>query len=158
MTGPRTKTMRRIDYIILHCTATPQATTIDSIQRYWKEKLGWKSPGYHFIIKADGTVVNLLPIDHPSNGVKGFNAHSINIAYIGGVDYNGKALDNRTNLQKRSQLDLIRNFLDVFPDAEVCGHRDFLTKGSPNWKECPSFDVKSWLATQDLSSARRPKP
>jgi N-acetylmuramoyl-L-alanine amidase len=150
--------MRPIDYIILHCTATPQTTTIESIQRYWKEKLGWKAPGYHFIIKPDGTVVNLLAIDHPSNGVKGFNAHSINISYIGGVDANGKAVDNRTELQKKAQVDLIKNFLDVFPNAEVCGHRDFLKKGSPGWKECPSFDVATWLKTVDLTSPHRPKP
>jgi N-acetylmuramoyl-L-alanine amidase len=157
MNGLQRKVMRRIDYIVLHCTATPQTTTIESIQNYWKNKLGWKSPGYHFIIKPDGSVVNLLPIDHPSNGVAGHNAHSIHISYIGGVDIKGRAVDNRTDLQKKSQVDLIKNFLDVFPDAEVLGHRDFLVKGSPKWKECPSFDVRDWLKTVDLSSSRRPK-
>jgi N-acetylmuramoyl-L-alanine amidase len=145
--------MRKITHIVLHCTATPQTTTIESIQNHWKNVLKWKSPGYHFIIKPDGTVVNLLAIEHPSNGVKGHNANSLHISYIGGVDKKGKAVDNRTNLQKLSQVDLLRNFLDVFPDAKILGHRDF--KGVT--KECPSFDVAAWLKTVDLSSSRRPK-
>jgi hypothetical protein len=41
--------MRNIKYIAVHCTATPQTTSIDSIKNYWKTNLGWKMPGYHFI-------------------------------------------------------------------------------------------------------------
>lgn len=117
----------------------------------------WKSPGYHFIIKPDGTPVNLLPIEQTSNGVKGHNHDSINISYIGGVDEKGHAVDNRTDLQKLTQIDLIRNFLDVFPDAKVYGHRDFLKRGTAGWKDCPSFDVATWLDTVDISSSKRPK-
>lgn len=145
--------MRNIDHIVLHCTATPQTTKIESIQAYWKNNLKWKTVGYHFIIKPDGTPVNLLPIEHPSNGVKGHNYNSIHISYIGGVDEHGRAVDNRTPLQIQTQIDLIRNFLDVFPHADVLGHRDF-----PGvQKKCPSFDVRAWLKTVDVSSNKRPK-
>lgn len=147
MTGIQTKVMRRIDYIVIHCTATSQKTTIESIKRYWKDMLKWKSPGYHFIIKPCGTVVNLLAIDHIANGVAGFNKNSIHIAYIGGVDGSGMAVDNRTDLQKRAMIDLVKRMLELFPDAEVCGHRDFLKRGTAKWKECPSFDVKTWIKT-----------
>lgn len=133
--------MRKITHIVLHCTATPQTTTVKSIQNYWKNQLGWKSPGYHHIILPDGMIVDLLPIDKPSNGVAGHNANSIHISYIGGIDAKGKAIDNRTPLQIQAQIELIKKYKAMFPAAAIVGHRDF----AGVTKECPSFDVKAWL-------------
>ena len=133
--------MRNINHIVLHCTATPQTTTIESIQRYWRQTLGWKSPGYHYIIKADGTAVNLQPIEKPSNGVAGHNHDSIHISYIGGIDRDGHPLDNRTPAQKLTQIELLKKFKAMFPNADIRGHRDFAGVK----KSCPSFDVKEWL-------------
>lgn len=130
--------MRTIKYIAIHCTATQQSATIESIKNYWKNNLGWKNAGYHIIVKPDGSAVELMPIDKISNGVKGFNSVSINISYVGGVDIKNKPLDNRTDAQKVTLLTLIRRYKEIFPDAIVQGHRDF-----PNVKkDCPSFDVK----------------
>ena len=129
--------MRTIDWLVVHCTATPQTTTVESIQRYWRENLKWKSPGYHFLIEANGTVHNLQPINLPSNGVAGHNANSIHISYIGGV--NGqKAVDNRTEAQKREILRLLTDLKKQFPNAKIQGHRDFPRVA----KACPSFDAK----------------
>lgn len=143
--------MRSIKYIVLHCTATPQTATIQSIQNYWRNTLGWKSPGYHYIIKPDGEVVNLQPIEKVSNGVAGYNSNSIHISYIGGVDSKGRPWDNRTAEQKREQLRLLVVLKKRFPDAEIKGHRDFLVPGSAKWKDCPSFDVAEWLKEIDFS-------
>ena len=130
--------MRRIDWLVVHCTATPQSTTVASIQRYWRENLKWKSPGYHFLIEANGTVYNLQPINLPSNGVAGHNANSIHISYIGGV--NGRqAIDNRTDAQKREILRLLTDLKKQFPNAQIQGHRDFPRVA----KACPSFDAKT---------------
>ncbi|WPC14746.1 N-acetylmuramoyl-L-alanine amidase [Riemerella anatipestifer] len=63
--------MRTIKYIVLHCTATSQTTTIESIKRFWREKLGWKNVGYHYIIKPDGEIVQLADLNTITNGVKG---------------------------------------------------------------------------------------
>jgi len=132
--------MRKITHIVLHCTATPQTTSIDSIKAHWKQ-IGWKNVGYHFIIKASGERVQLLDISKVSNGVAGHNANSIHISYIGGVDAKGKAVDNRTIPQKIAQMEIVKELKEAFPDAVVCGHRDF-----PNVKkDCPSFDVAKWL-------------
>jgi N-acetylmuramoyl-L-alanine amidase len=138
--------MRNIKYLVLHCTATPQNTSIESILRYWRTVLGWKNPGYHYIIKPNGEVVKMLPIEQIANGVAGFNSVSIHIAYIGGVDAKSRGLDNRTAAQIASQIKLLKELKAKFPAAEIKGHRDF-----PNVKkECPSFDVKSWLKTITL--------
>lgn len=158
--------MRKIDYIVLHCTAGPQNQTVESIQAYWKNHLGWKSPGYHHMIKPSGEIVDLLPIEFPSNGVAGFNAHSIHISYIGGVDVRrivkdgkpvnvlGKSIDNRTLQQMCAMEFLVRKYHSMFPEAKIMGHRDFSPDKNRNgiiepseWmKTCPSFSVKQWLA------------
>ena len=133
--------MRSIKYLVLHCTATPQNTTIDSIKNYWKTVLGWKNPGYHYMIKANGEIVNTFPLEQIANGVAGYNTPSIHISYIGGVDAKNNPIDNRTDAQKASQIKLLKQLKQQFPNAEIKGHRDF-----PNVKKaCPSFDVKTWL-------------
>ena len=164
------KPNRIIKYIVLHCTAGPQNQSVASIQAYWRS-LGWKKDGYHHIILLDGDIVDLVNPDEPSNGVKGFNANSINICYIGGVELvkkldpkgrpinvPGKAVDNRTDEQKASQKFLVRMYHNWFPDAKILGHRDFSEDKnrdgviSPDeWmKTCPSFSVKEWLKTFEL--------
>ena len=130
--------MRAINYIVVHCTATQPDVKIESIKRYWKENLKWKSPGYHYMIKADGEIVNTLPIDQVSNGVAGWNSQIINISYIGGIDKSGNPKDTRTAEQKASILKLLKELKSKFPKAKIQGHRDF-----PNvHKACPSFDAK----------------
>ena len=132
--------MRKINNIVIHCTATSQKSTVSSICRYWNEQLGWRSPGYHFLIEANGKIHNLQSIDKASNGVKGHNADSIHISYIGGIDDKCNAIDNRTTEQIKSMLKIVKEMQRLFPKAEIKGHRDF-----PNVKkECPCFDVKLW--------------
>lgn len=135
--------MRRIDYIVLHCTGTQPEAKIPSIQRYWREVKGWKSPGYHIIIEANGDYTMLLPFDKVSNGVAGHNAHSIHVCYIGGIDRKGKAMDTRTPEQIKAMTTIVKDLQSKYPTAKVLGHRDF-----PKVKKaCPSFDVAAWLKT-----------
>lgn len=132
---------RNIKFIVVHCTATPQDTSIEAIKNYWKEHLGWHNVGYHYIIKKNGEIVQLAHESMIANGVQGFNTASIHLSYIGGVDKNGKPMDNRTAEQKEAMFDLIIKLSNRYPQAEIKGHRDFpLVK-----KACPSFDVKKWL-------------
>lgn len=134
---------RRIDFIVVHCTATPQNTKVQSILNYWKNVLKWSRPGYHFVIEADGNVVKLQDIEEPTNGVAGFNRNSVHVSYIGGIDRSGKPIDNRTPEQKKAMTELltkVRNQITLnqrtFPIIQ--GHKDF-----PGVKKaCPSFDAK----------------
>lgn len=140
--------MRNISYIVLHCTATPQTTTVEGIENHWKS-IGWKSPGYHRLIEPDGTINKLSHFDKPTNGVKSHNHNSIHISYIGGVDHKNKPLDNRTEAQKASIIDCVYEALSYIRSGGsskgviIQGHRDF-----PNVnKACPSFDCSeySWI-------------
>ena len=132
--------MREIKYIVLHCTATAGDAKVSSIVRYWKENLGWKNPGYHFIIDTTGKVSHIHPLESPSNGVRGYNANSIHISYIGGIDENAKGKDTRTAEQYMVMSALVQSMKAVHPDAKIMGHRDF-----PDVKkECPSFDAATF--------------
>lgn len=133
--------MRKITNIVVHCTATPQTTTIESIRNYWKKNLGWKQPGYHIIVKPNGDKERLALDETICNGVKNHNANSIHVSYIGGVDEKGKALDNRTDAQKKTLLETLCGLKAMYPNAKIRGHRDFANVA----KECPSFDVQEWL-------------
>lgn len=127
--------MREIKYIVVHCTATPQTTTVKSIQNHWKNNLGWKSPGYHRLIDASGKIHVLSNYALPTNGAAGFNTVSIHVSYIGGVD-GKKAVDNRTPEQKATMLQLLTELKAQFSKAKILGHRDLGAK-----KACPSFDA-----------------
>lgn len=144
--------LRNIKYIVIHCTATSPLTTIESIQRYWREVKGWKdTPGYHYLIKPDGEIVKLLDESKNSYGVYAHNSECISISYIGGIDKNGKAKDTRTRKQEVAMFNKIVELTERYPNAIVLGHRDF-----PGVKKaCPSFDVKQWLAsyTPDIDIA-----
>lgn len=129
---------RKIKYLVVHCTATPQTTTIESIQNHWRKVLGWKSPGYHYIVKPDGTIVNLQPESLASNGVADYNTPSIHISYIGGIDAAGKAIDNRTVAQRNSLAIALYILKQRYPDAVIQGHRDFPKVA----KDCPCFHAK----------------
>lgn len=134
--------MRDIKYIAVHCTATQPKASIAAILRYWKDNLGWKSPGYHYIIDVYGNITNLQPEEKLSNGVKGYNQISVNVSYIGGVDEKNKAKDTRTDEQKASLLKILKELKTKYPNAKIQGHRDFPGVN----KACPSFDAKSEYA------------
>lgn len=142
--------MRTIKYIAVHCTAGSQHTTIKELQQEFKRK-GWKNPGYHYVVAADGTITQLLDEDKPSNGVKGYNSVLINVAYIGGIDAEGKPVDNRTDAQKASLAGLLGVLRKKYPTATIQGHRDFSPDRNRNGriepseyiKACPCFDAKA---------------
>ena len=141
--------MRSIKRIFVHCTAGSQRQTINDLMAELKRKK-WKHPGYHYVIQADGTITQLLGEQFVSNGVKGYNSTAVNVAYMGGIDERGKAVDNRTPEQKTSLVKLLKELKGRYPKAEILGHRDISPDTNGNgkvdsWeriKECPCFDAK----------------
>lgn len=146
--------MRKIKYIVVHCSAGRQTQNALDIINYHTSKkgLGWKVPGYHFIIEPDGFTVNAVPVERVSNGVKGFNSVCINICYIGGIDFSNPdkpSIDNRTPQQKDALRKLLTRLKKLFPQAKIQGHRDFSPDLNGNgvvdaWeriKDCPCFDA-----------------
>lgn len=91
--------MRKIKYIVVHCTAGSQRQTVGDLLSEFSRK-GWRNPGYHVVIMPDGSRRQLLDFSRIANGVRGHNADAIHVAYVGGIDAHGRALDNRTEAQK----------------------------------------------------------
>lgn len=150
----RLSKMRKITRVFIHCSAGFGG--VESIKRHWKS-LGWKSVGYHRLIETDGSVHALAPYESVTNGVKYYNANSIHICYIGGVDRHNVniAKDTRTYDQKeaiiceiQNALNFLKDYQDV-QDVKILGHRDISPDKNLNgrvdsWeriKECPSFDA-----------------
>ena len=134
--------MRDIKRIFVHCTASSQSTTIKALQLEFKRK-GWRNPGYHYVVDADGKITQLLDDSKISNGVQGWNSNAINVAYIGGIDAANHAADNRTPAQKSSLVSLLKLLIKRYPDAAIMGHRDIWGAESPGkWKKmCPCFNA-----------------
>lgn len=132
---------RAIKYIAIHCTATQPSATVAAIQRYWRDSLGWKSSGYHLLIEPNGTINRLLDFNQVANGVKGFNSVSVHISYIGGINKEGKPIDNRTDAQKKAILLCINEVIKWSNNKclIIQGHRDFPNQN----KSCPCFDAKA---------------
>lgn len=136
---------RQITHIFVHCTATLPTASVESIQQGWRS-IGWKNPGYHYIVKADGTVVTLQPEDKASNGVKGYNAHAIHVAYIGGLRIlNGTKIyeDTRTLEQMAGLRQILRELRGRYPKAIILGHRSIWGEYTPEkWQKlCPCFNA-----------------
>jgi len=141
--------MRTIKYIVVHATGGSQRTTIKELMLEFS-RLGWKAPGYHYVVHVDGKITQLLNEEKVSNGVGGFNRMLINVAYIGGLDAKGKYADTRTPEQKEALRKLLSMLHKKYPAAEIRGHRDFSPDLNHNgiiepWefiKACPCFDAK----------------
>ncbi|WP_289772806.1 N-acetylmuramoyl-L-alanine amidase [uncultured Duncaniella sp.] len=128
--------MRTINRIILHCTATPRGrhVTVSDIDR-WHKARGSAGIGYHYVIYLDGSIHEGRPLERIGAHCQGYNATSIGIAYVGGLDSDGKTpADTRTDAQKTALRNLIGMLQERFPDVTIHGHREFA-------KACPCFDV-----------------
>ena len=134
--------MRKIERIFVHCTASPQSWGVEELKQEFKNK-GWTNPGYHYVITKDGGVHQMLPVEEVSNGVKGYNSTSVNVAYVGGIDSKGNGVDNRTPDQKLSLRETLMFLKSRFPEAKIMGHRSIWGEETPSkWQKlCPCFNA-----------------
>ena len=137
--------MRTITEIIIHCTATrPDATcTVESIRQYHKS-LGWHDIGYHYVIYPDGSVHTGRPVEEVGAHCPGHNAHSIGIAYVGGLDADGRPADTRTPLQHLALLQLVQDLMEEHNITSIHGHNEYATKA------CPCFNVQQWRKKNNI--------
>ena len=144
------KSKRKINKIIVHCSATPEGEdlSVEQMRRDHK-KQGWSDIGYHYVVYRDGSVHEGRDVDlqgaHCSDN--GGNIGSIGVCYVGGLEARRpgvpysklKAKDTRTAAQKAALKSLLTDLLWQYPDAVIYGHRDFDRHG----KTCPSFDARA---------------
>ena len=134
---------RKINEIIVHCSATPEGKdySVDTI-RQWHLQRGFSDIGYHYVIYRDGSIHTGRDESVIGAHCTGHNTNSIGVCYIGGCASDGKTpKDTRTTEQKQSLVKLLKELKTKYPKASIHGHRDFANKA------CPSFD-----ATKEYSS------
>ena len=141
--GPRTwaalgvvSVKRKIDQIILHCTATPEGEEFSNAQiKAGHLARGFSDIGYHYVIGLNGEL-----------HCTGHNTRSVGVCYVGGCpprtvpNWNKKGKDTRTVAQRSTLERVVKDLLRRYPGATVHGHNEFANK------VCPSFNVKKWLA------------
>jgi N-acetylmuramoyl-L-alanine amidase len=143
--------MRKIDKIIVHCSATKPAMDIGvtEITKWHTEPPpkgnGWKFVGYHYIIRRNGQIETGRNKDVAGSHTKGHNASSIGICLVGGINNKGEPESNFTKSQWATLERLVRILKVDFPHATVHGHNEF----APH-KACPSFDVQEWLKDKGI--------
>ena len=114
--------MRKIDEIIIHCTATEEGKdfTVEDVRRWHVQGNGWKDIGYHYLIYRDGSIHPGRPIDQVGAHTSGHNATSIGVCYVGGLAADRKTpKDTRTPQQKAALIDLVRSLMLVFGVRKV---------------------------------------
>ena len=137
--------MRRIDYIVVHYTATypDQELTAAILEERQKRKYPGASGGpYHWFIRRNG----LLEVGREEWRVGahtrgGYNANSIGIAWAGGVERDTGPDVGVNNMTPRQEAVLINKLTELtkqYPTARVVGHRDLVAT------QCPGFNVIPW--------------
>ena len=94
--------MRKIDMIVIHCSATRADVPLSPRQLdEMHRQRGFDGCGYHYYVRRDGEICTMRSVDRPGAHAKGYNQHSIGVCYEGGLDEQGRPADTRTELQKR---------------------------------------------------------
>ena len=137
-----------IKRIVVHCSATPPemdigAAVIDQWHRERRPK-PFRMIGYSDVIRRCGLIEpGRRPYGVELAHAVGFNSNAIAPCLVGGVNANNEPEANFTKAQGLSLQAYLHALSSVYPQAEICGHRDL--PGAA--KACPSFDVKLFLET-----------
>lgn len=130
--------------IVIHCSATPAHMDIGADEiRQWHQAKGWGDIGYHWVIRRNGAIERGRDQWRQGAHEPHYNAYSVAICMVGGVDEDGKPEDNFTVAQYASLKTLVLGLMTEYPGInQVCGHRD-----APEVdKACPSFEVADFMS------------
>ena len=132
--------MRDINKIIIHCAATKPSMDIGADEiKQWHVQRGWRTIGYHFVIRFDGTVETGRDVSEIGAHASGHNGDSIGICLVGGCDEEMNPIADYTEEQWASLKKLVGDLRDKHgPKIAVIGHNDVSSK------TCPNFDVWKW--------------
>lgn len=179
---------RSIDLVVIHCSATASGKRLlqgkldaAGVINAWHAERGFRrqpadvrafnsalpSIGYHYVIDLTGSVLTGRELSEIGAHAAGFNAHSVGICMIGGVERDAKytaaqwtslrelvtALHEGLNVPLSAPKRITTPYGDRMFGG-VCGHRDVSPDKNRNgvaepneWlKTCPGFEVRAWLA------------
>lgn len=125
----------KVKRIIIHTTFLPKECGARCIDIYHRIKRGWKSCGYHRVVRHTGAVEKCRKLGTTGAHVKGFNKGSIGITWAG----MGKPTDKQMKALIRLTVSLLKRY--NLKARDVFGHRHFPTAGK---KTCPDIDMRKF--------------
>lgn len=129
----------KIKYLVVHCSDTPDTDDIGAREIHKMHLgFGWHGVGYHRVINRAGQIESARPDYWQGAHVYGYNEISLGVCLIGRTEFTDKQFDALESVLGR--------WLEEYPLASICGHRDF----SYTDKTCPNFDVATWCRTRGL--------
>lgn len=136
------------DTVVIHCSATPRERDVDAAEiTRWHRERGFRTIGYHYVIKRDGTLETGRPIDQQGAHARGHNHYTVGICLVGGVTHNNKPVNNFNAAQMHTLYRLLTSLVNDDKMKAVMGHCDLPDVD----KACPSFDVAEWLSDTILA-------
>lgn len=127
-------------YIIIHGTWTKPELNPTAQDLYDWNKARFptlKDNPYHIYIDRGGAVIACRNLSLSGAHTRKYNAVSIGVVLAGGRSGDGW-LNNYTNKQMLNLRGICTILTQIYPDAEVVGHRNL------DDRQCPGFDVKAW--------------
>ena len=134
-----------IQHLVVHCSDTPDDEDL-SVRDIHAMHLGfgWHGVGYHRVIRRDGTLEHARPDCWIGAHVYGHNEISLGVCLIGRREF--------TDAQFATLETVLEDWLNTYPDACICGHRDFVYTE----KTCPNFDITAWCQQRGLPVTTTP--
>ena len=115
--------MRKIEWLVIHCSASPRdTTTLEDIDR-WHRAQGWDGCGYHRVIQGDGTVRQGRHDQKVGSHAQGFNAHSLGICLTGNFDKD-VLQEEDDQFKALVQVCAVLCKRHGIPPERIIGHRD----------------------------------
>lgn len=148
--------MRKITHLVVHCSATRANSDIGAREiTLMHKKRGFRTIGYHYVIRRDGTVETGRKLEEAGAHVEGHNRNAVGICLVGGLDAANRPQFNYTEAQLVSLRNLLTKLLQdlqsIFGDSyvppDILGHRDFPKVA----KACPCFNVREWWAMVNVN-------
>ena len=130
-----------VKWLVVHCSASRcnRPFTVERLIETGRQRFG--QPSYHYYVRRNGYVVPILSESVQGIHAVGYNHCSIAVCYEGGLDENGKAADTRTELQKASLYELLKQLRRDYPQARIIGHYELGAK-----KDCPCYPASKEYA------------
>ena len=118
-----TRTLDKIENIVVHHTAVPGTIGPKEIARYQANVRGWPGIGYHFVIMPDGTIYQTNRLESTSFHARQANPTSIGVAFAGNFD---SAIPTEAQLQSGGRLMAWLLQTLKLDTTAIKGHRDFV--------------------------------
>ena len=115
---------KTIKYIVVHSTSTRTDMLVRDMD---------KLP-YHFLITRSGKLISLKP--------RLATDETIEVAWLGGLDRQGRHVDNRSERQGQTLFNTLVLLSEQYEEAHIVGADELYVYGYSN----PGFDLKEWLA------------